>query len=535
MAERNAVSRGQVGSGVKCELAGLAAVQLASGIAAGEFSSAEVVEAHIERIEAVNPKLNALVAERFDDARAEAERADRRLAVGEQMGPLYGVPITVKESIGLAGLPTTGGLPSRAGQRAASDDRFVAKLREAGAIVLGKTNAAQIMLFVETDNPLYGRTNNPWDPDRSPGGSSGGEGAIIAAGGSPLGVGTDLGGSCRVPAAVCGIVAFKPTAGRIPDDGRVSISVGERAITSQLGILAREVDDVGVALEVMHRARDPHVDPPAALGKPSSVDVARLRVAFFTEDGIFPPVPSVKRAVENSAAALGHIGASVARWSPPEVAHACDLFFGLLSADGARHLKRLLGGDKRDPRVAKIVAVASSPRPLLEAVRALLRLSGRGKLVDQVLRNYGHSDTAHYWSLVEEQMAYRARFRDALDSAEGGPFDVILCPAFPLPAMRHGATDEVVLAGAYSCLYNVLGYPAGVVPITRVRAGEELAAPTSRDKMDVAAYQTSAGSVGLPIGVQIVARPWHDHVALATMTAVQGWAKTQYDYPAHPE
>src|SRR5258708_25540565 len=128
-------------------------------------------------------------------------------------------------------------------------------------------------------------------------------------------------------------------------------------------------------------------------------------------------------------------------------------------------------------------------------------------------------------------MAYRARFRDVLDSAGGGPFDVILCPAFPLPAMRHGATDEVVLAGAYSCLYNVLGYPAGVVPITRVRAGEELAAPTSRDKMDVAAYQTSAGSVRLPIRPHPVARPRHDHVALATLTAVPAWANTQYDHP----
>ncbi len=328
-----------------------------------------------------------MVVKRFDAARAEALNADRALAAGGPVGPLHGVPITVKDSIDLEGFPTTGGLPSRAGLRAARDDRFIARLRAAGAIVLGKTNAGQLLLFVETDNPLYGRTNNPWNLDRSPGGSSGGEGAIIAAGGAPIGIGTDLGGSIRVPAASCGIVGFKPTKGWIPDEGRVSISVGERAITSQLGILAREVSDVELAFEVMHGARDPHLDPPAVWQSPASVEVGQLRVAFFTDDGIFPPVPSVPRAVEQ-AEALQSLGCSVTRWSPPDVAHARDLMFGLLSADGGWHLKRLLGGDKRDPRIAETVAAGSSPRFMLPALRALLRLSGRGKLADQIVRNY---------------------------------------------------------------------------------------------------------------------------------------------------
>lgn len=515
------------------DLCGLSAGELARGIAGGRFTSAAAVEAHIERIEEVDPRLNAVVSRRFREARAEAERADREREIGGR-GPLHGVPVTVKDSIDVQGLPTTGGLPSRARQQAKEDDRFIRALRRAGAIVLGKTNAAQALLFIETENPLYGRTNNPWDVDRSPGGSSGGEAAIIAAGGSPLGIGTDLGGSTRIPAACCGIVGFKGTAGRFPDEGLVSVSTGERAITSQLGIFAREVSDVGLALEVMQGARDPHLDPPAPLGKVDSVGMEGLRVAYFTDDGIFPPVRSVRRAVEQSAEALARAGAKVALWSPPGVERACDLFFGLLSADGGRHLKKRLGRDKRDPRIAKTLAAGSAPKAALPALRALLRLSGRRKLADQVVRNYGHSDTAHYWSLVEAQAAYRARFRAALDADPGGPFDVVLCPAFPLPAMRHGASEELILGGAYTCLFNVLGYPAGVVPVTRVREGEELTAPLSRDKMDLVAFQTSRGSAGLPIGVQVVARPWSDHVALAAMTVLHRWARTQDDFPARP-
>ena len=193
------------------------AQELARLIASGEISAREVVDAHIERIEAINPKLNAVVVERFDAARREAASVDGKRAVRDKLPPLAGVPITVKECLDLAGTPSTFGITSRANTIASADEQHVARLRAAGAIVLGKTNDSQLLITIECDNPVYGRSNNPWNPDRTCGGSSGGEGAIIAAGGSALGLGTDIGGSSRYPAAFCGIIGFKPT----PADVRV--------------------------------------------------------------------------------------------------------------------------------------------------------------------------------------------------------------------------------------------------------------------------------------------------------------------------
>jgi fatty acid amide hydrolase len=186
--------------------------KLAALIARGEVSAVEAVEAHIQRIEQVNPKLNAVVVKRYDAARAEAHQADERRARGEPSLPLQGVPITIKEALDLEGTPSTFGSPSRANVLATQDDTYVARLRQAGAIILGKTNVAQILFYYESDNPLYGRTNNPWNLERTPGGSSGGEAAIIASGGAPLGLGTDIGGSLRVPATLCGIASIKPQA-----------------------------------------------------------------------------------------------------------------------------------------------------------------------------------------------------------------------------------------------------------------------------------------------------------------------------------
>src|SRR5215469_7847359 len=228
------------------------AAELASMLARGEVSAVEAVEAHIEQIERVNPKLNAVVFKRYDAARAEAKQADARRAQGEPLLPLHGVPITIKECLDLEGTPSTFGLPSRANSLAHQDDVYVARMRQAGAIILGKTNVSQLLLYYESDNPLYGRTNNPWNLERTPGGSSGGQAAIIAAGGSPLGLGTDIGGSLRIPATFCGIASLKPTAGRLPDPGRFSVPIGQRAIVSQVGALARRVADVALGLEIMN-------------------------------------------------------------------------------------------------------------------------------------------------------------------------------------------------------------------------------------------------------------------------------------------
>jgi fatty acid amide hydrolase len=509
------------------------AIELAGMIARGEISAVEAVEAHIEQIERVNPSLNAVVVKRYEAARAEAKQADECRTKGEPFGPLHGVPVTIKECLDLTGTPSTFGIPSHARILAQQDDPYVARLRQAGAIILGKTNVAQLLLYYESDNPLYGRTNNPWSLERTPGGSSGGQAAIIAAGGSPLGLGTDLGGSLRIPATFCGIASLKPTAGRLPDQGRYSLPLGQRAIVSQVGALARNVADVALGLEIINGGRAPTTEPPMPLGDASTVDVSQLRVAYFTYDGMFQAAPAARRAVEQAADMLKGQGAQVVTWQPPDIPQAQDLFFRIVSADRGLGMKKALGQDKRDPRIASLLSPAALPRPLLATVSALANVFGQ-RMLARTVRNFGYGDTLHYWRLVEAQMDYQARFRAALDQADGGPFDVILCPACSLPALKHGASQDLTTAGAYATLYNVLGYPAGVVPFTCVGTEEEVGRSRSRDRAEQVALKVEKGSVGLPVGVQVVARPWREHVALAVMRAIEEAAAKRPDYPELP-
>ena len=280
------------------EITALGADQLAREIASGAVSAREAAEAFISRIEAVNPALNAVVVPLFEQARADAAAADEKQARGEPLGPLHGVPVTIKESFGMTGTAATGGVPRWADNTASADSPLVARLRAAGAVVLGKTNVPELLFYLESDNPVYGRTNNPWNEARSPGGSSGGEGAIVAAGGSALGLGTDIGGSVRVPAHCCGIHALKPTSGRLTERGTFDeiIIPGQEAILGQPGPLARRVEDLALAMRVLAAPGQEALDasiPPVPWRDPAAVSVADLRIGYYTDDGFIRPAPAL--------------------------------------------------------------------------------------------------------------------------------------------------------------------------------------------------------------------------------------------------
>jgi fatty acid amide hydrolase len=505
------------------------AAELARLIAAGNTTSSEAVEQYIARIGQVNPRLNAVAVERFDAARAEARKADELRTSGAPLPPLHGVPVTIKECLDVNGTASTFGLPSRAGHRADADELHVARLWAAGAIPIAKTNVAQALFFYESDNPLYGRTLNPWNAGRTPGGSSGGEAALIATGASPLGLGTDIGGSVRIPAAFCGIASMKPTAGRCDDMGRFGSPVGQRAIASQVGALARNVEDVALGIEIINGGAHPEV-PGQPLGDWHGVDLSKLRVAYYTDDETFAPAPAVVRAVREAADIMRAAGAQVSAWTPPNVQRALDLVYGLYFADGMASLKRRIGKDALAPQLKQLLGLAGLPRPAVVAIRALLRVVGQKTLANG-MEPFGYRDTTHYWDLVEAQIDYRDRFAQALDAGPGGPFDVILCPPCALPALTHGASKDLATVGAYACLYNLLGWPAGVVPISRVRENEQVGRQPSRDIVSKVALQVEQGSAGLPVGVQVVARPWKEHVALAAMAAIERAARARPGYP----
>ena len=507
--------------------------ELAERLRARELSAAEAVEAAINRIQMVEPRLHAVAWPRFDEARREAAEADRRLAAGEPGGPLEGVPVSVKESFDLVGTPSTAGLDWRRGHRASDDAPLVARLRRAGAIVLCKTNVAQLLLYHESDNPLYGRTNNPWDPDRTPGGSSGGEAAIVAAGGATLGLGTDIGGSVRVPSHFCGVHGLKPTAGRLTLSGSINPLIAPPAIRDAAGPFARSVADLELALRVLvgdpPDPRDPTC-PPVPLGRPDEVDLGGLRIGFWQDDGHFTPSPAVRRGVREAADALAAAGVETVPFDPPDVREAAGLYFSLMGSDGGALFRRMLSSTRADPRALLPARMGRVPTRVLRAAGAVAAVAGQEELA-LAGGNWGRRSVDEYWRLSAERDACVDRFLAAMDRAG---VDALLCPPYPLPAIRHGASLNLGPVWTAALLFNLLGMPAGIVPASRVRSGEESDRRRSLRAATAVARASERGSAGLPVGVQVAARHWREDVVLAVMAALERHFRTTPDYPAAP-
>ena len=508
-------------------LLNLGATRLATLIASGQATAVDAVAQHIAQIVKVNPPLNAMVWDCFDAARAAAVEADAKQARGDPLGPLHGVPFTVKEYLDMQGTPSTHGLWSLKDHRAKADDIYVARMCEAGGIPLCKTNVPQLLLYYETDNPVYGRSNNPHNLQRTPGGSSGGEGALIAAGGSPIGLASDIGGSIRIPSHFCGITGIKPTTGRCDDHSRV-MPQGQRAVLAQVGPVAPYVADVALGLRILNGQTGPN-EPSRPLGDYTQVDLRTLRVAVYTNDGTFTPSAAVTRAVNEAADVLRRAGATVSNWQPPRAGHGLKIFFGILGGDAMGTMRKRFGPGKKVPQIAQLMLVSKLPAWLIKVLSKLLPLVGQPSMAAN-LSAFGDYSTLHYWDLLEAQIDYQAEFAQSMQTAPGGPFDVILCPPCPLPAFTHGASTDLLTAGAYAGLYNLLGYPAGVVPVTRVRADEENSRPATSDLLLKLAAKVDAGSAGLPVGVQVVAKPWMEHVALAVMQSIETEVRNTQDF-----
>jgi amidase len=449
------------------------ATALAGMIARREVSSMEVVEACLARVAEVNPHINAVVR-LADGAPEAARRADEDLAAGTVRGPLHGVPFTIKDSLDTAGVITTAGTIGWANRVPDRDATVVARLRAAGGILLGKTNTPEFTWSDETDNDVYGRTSNPYDLDRTPGGSSGGPAAIVAAGGSPFDIGSDTGDSIRQPAHVCGIAGIKPTSGRVPRTGHWPGFTGLLESFTQLGPMARRVEDLVLLLPLIAGpdGEDPHV-PPVPLRDATDVPVGGLRVAMFTDNGIRTPTPETILAVEAAARALEAAGASVEVRVPPDLGAAWDAWDGLIRADGWSWLRRL-------------IAAAGTP--------GMGSYDTRGWLADA---SPLPGDTLG--ALVERADEIRSRMLRWIQGT-----DLVVCPVMPQPAIRHGESTAAWFGDTYSDVHNLTGWPAAVV-----RGG------TSPE--------------GLPIGVQLVARPWREDVALAAALVIEaasgGWQR----------
>jgi amidase len=446
-------------------------LQLAKAIKAREISSVEVVQACLERIEAVNPKLNAVVQLRGEQALDEARLADEALARGVSHGLLHGIPMTIKDSLDTAGVITTGGTSGRKNFVPEKDATVVARLKNEGAILLGKTNTPELTLSFETNNLIYGRTSNPYDLTLSSGGSSGGAAAIVASGGAPFDIGSDYGGSIRVPAHFCGVAGLKPTSGRVPRTGHIiPYAAGATDAFQTIGPIARKVDDLVLLLRVIAGPdwQDPTIVPmPPA--NPEDVDLRKLRVAFYTENGTVTPTPEIMQAVREVAKSLEGRVASVAEDRPERLEETWDLWTSLNVADGGYGILEIL----------KKAGTKQTSRKMGSADR------------EATGREFGRR--------LREMDVFRSQMLGFMAN-----YDVIICPTSAHVAIEHDTERDHIDGFSYTASYNLTGWPAVVV-----RAG------TSPE--------------GLPIGVQIVANPWREDVALKVAQVVEqafgGWQK----------
>ncbi len=447
-----------------------------------EVSSVEMVDAFIERIETVNRGLNAVVTLVEERASREAEESDRRLSGKGEIRPLEGIPVTIKDSIITEGVRSTWGMKMFEHHVARQDAPTVARLRAAGAIVIAKTNTPEMTMDYDCDNPVFGPTNNPWNRERVPGGSSGGEAAALAAGMSPLGMGSDYRGSIRVPSAFCGVVGLKPSWGTIPGSGHMAPGIASPppiAHMATIGPMARYVDDLTLAYNIV---KGPHPSAPytvpTAEAHPESVDLKKVRCAIFTDACEVPVASEIRAAIERAGRELQKMGIVVEAVKPP-IDDGERLWWEYNGADGNQILVEALGEGLKHSR---------------ERLRNFM-IAGESK------------SAAEFFKIAMQRDGWRVQLAEFMER-----YPIILGPAFCVTAFKHGATEVEIdgktyphfMAGWPVAWGNCAGLPGVVVPCGKDREG-------------------------LPIGLQINGRAFGEEtvlaVAKAAETALGGYQK----------
>lgn len=440
-----------------------------------KLSPVVLVEAHLARIDELNPKINAFVHVDREGALRQAQAAEGTVARGEKLGALHGVPISIKSSIDVAGFRCEAGTKLRAGYCAKNDAPLVTRLRRAGAMIVGVTNTPELLMAWETDNLLYGRTNNPWDLSRTAGGSSGGEAAAIASGCSAGGVGSDGGGSIRVPAHFCGICGLKPTPGRIPATGHYPQSVGPFALLGVVGPMARTVGDLKLMFEAMQgpETGDPSAAP-VPVRWPAREELKKIRIGYFEDDGRTAVTPETRTAVRQAAEALRSAGFDVEPFRPTGPEEARRLWWKFFGVVGG-----MLLGPMSKGREAEL-------SPILREFN------------EWVAAEAPHTAQSLLDTWIERDLLRMKVFEQMKE------FQVLLCPVASIPAFRHGERSweingtrvEYLDAWSYCEWFNLLGMPAAVVPIAHSKEG-------------------------LPIGVQIIAKPWEEELVLTVSEVLE--------------
>lgn len=543
--------RGQHLKDLEAKIAGATATELREMMAQKKVTCEDVVLIFCHRAFTLGSwrsgpeSLNCVAEENYDEALELARKIDRESTDSDWADasrlPLLGIPVSVKDQLIQKGFDATMGSAVRCfqwGPNGAPDDGVSIKLlKEAGAVPFTRTNTQQSLMLPESTNNVWGTSRNPYDFKRTPGGSSGGEGGLVGARCSPVGIGTDIGGSVRIPAHFCGLYGLKPTTGRITALG-VSVARkgdrnGQTIIKGTQGPLAHCVEDLAAVMRAWTRPSCWDHDPtlprmPFDEKMYSGVQKRRLRVAYFVSDGWFDPCPTGVRAVTESAAALKKAGHDVVEVKLPSNIDgwmAARLYFAIMAADGNMYsMVEGLEGERLHEMYNQLKAIADLPNMLRPVIRMILGMAGemRKRYLFSTTRSGGVS-ARDFWAAVADVEAFR---KDYVRFMQDGGYDILLLAGPALPALLHGKSSELHQTCCYTFLLNLLGWPAGICPITCVQDSEqcypsESLPPCQRDKLAKLADQSMRSSAGLPVGVQLAALPFQDELVLYAMRELE--------------
>lgn len=464
------------------------ALELARRIRSGDTTSRAAVDAHIEHIQRVDPSLNAIVEERFEIARKEADEADAAIAAGtEDLPPLHGVPCTIKESFAVPGFRQTSGLVSRRDFVATEEATAVTRLRRAGAIALGTTNVSELCMWMETSNKLYGRTNNPYDPRHIVGGSSGGEGAIVGSGGSPFGLGADIGGSIRMPAFFNGVFGHKATGGLVPGSGQFPLAENDALRYLCTGPIARRAEDLMPLLKIL--AGPDGIDTGCyemAIGDPDEVDVSSLEVVDVRGNGFRRVSDDLQDAQARAAGALQGSGAKVVRTRVDTLKRSLDIWASMMANAAETTFAELMGDGEPIKGGRELLRwAARRSQHTLPAIGLALLEHGAGLMPGRTER------------FVAKGKELQAELEELI-----GPNGVLLYPSYTSAAPRHHAPLLPPFNWVYTAIFNVAELPVTQVPL-------------------------GLNEKGLPVGVQVASVRGNDHVTIAVARYLEevfgGW------------
>ncbi|XP_036611348.1 vitamin D3 hydroxylase-associated protein-like [Trichosurus vulpecula] len=495
--------------------------QLAHQLRQGSLSPESVLCIYMEKALKVHYELNCLT-DYLEDCEAQLQELKKQPK--EKRGLLYGVPVSLKDPYDYKGHDSTCGMAYFLGKPAEEDATIVKVLKSQGAVPFVKTNIPQTLLSIECSNPIFGETLHPQNPKKTPGGSTGGEGALLASGGSIIGFGTDTGGSIRIPSSFCGIYGIKPTGFRLSYNGINSAIKGKKSVITMAGPLAQDVDSLVLVFRLLVSEYmfqlDPTV-PPMPFREEVYSSTQPLRIGYVETDGFTQPSPSMVRAVREVSKKLQAAGHQIIPFSiiRPEYM-MIKLYMGGLYADGGETLLEKLRGDIIDPTMSSMISILRLPDFIKWLVSWVLRPVDTWTAKNfAALRGVGTPK-----NLWEQHVAVEEYQKEIMSNWRAQNLDVLLYPALG-PAFDRGTTSKALDAASYMALFNSLNFPVGVVPVGTVTAQdeEELASyhgyyGDSRDKNFKKAI---AGSLGLPIAVQCVALPWREELCLRFMKEVE--------------